>query len=343
MWCCSTPGRSIMRWNITASASASISARSRLSVLSHGHWDHGGGLLKAFELIQRGITAADDADLSASRHVRRAWRAPAGRRRAADGAAADARRTGDGGRRTRGHRRATAPARRHVLSERRNTARDGVRNRPAQPGPAQCEWRLGTRPVDHGRALPRRRGEGQGRRRVHRMLACRRGERADPCARLLSGPKAVRGDGWLPSVRRNRALHSGDGARSDRLRPERDRARSLHRLARAEPTGADLRRRQPWCRLPWARSSHSEPRSPRREPCRTAVRRRHHAGRPARLDRVRKPDLRRGVGEPHDGHRLARTGDRRRAHRARRRPHGLRRLRARDVSRMPRRTCRASW
>ena len=48
-------------------------------------------------------------------------------------------------------------------------------------------------------------------------------------------------------------------------------------------------------------------------------------------------------GEPHDGHCVARSGDRRRAHRACGRPHGLRRLRARDASRMPRRMCRAFW
>ena len=40
------------------------------------------------------------------------------------------------------------------------------------------------------------------------------------------------------------------------FRPDRDRARSLHRLARAEPPGADLRRGRPWCRSPSARSSH---------------------------------------------------------------------------------------
>ena len=28
-------------------------------VLSHGHWDHGGGLLKAFELMQRGIARTE--------------------------------------------------------------------------------------------------------------------------------------------------------------------------------------------------------------------------------------------------------------------------------------------
>ena len=81
-------------------------------VLSHGHWDHGGGLLKAFELIRTAAPERRRADLSASRHVRRTRPAPAGRRRAADWPAADAGRT-DGRRcHARRHRYAAAPARR---------------------------------------------------------------------------------------------------------------------------------------------------------------------------------------------------------------------------------------
>ena len=63
-------------------------------VLSHGHWDHGGGLLKAFELIRAAAPRAKHPDLSASRHVRRARPAPAGWRRPALGTAADTGRTG---------------------------------------------------------------------------------------------------------------------------------------------------------------------------------------------------------------------------------------------------------
>ena len=40
-------------------------------MLSHGHWDHGGGLLKAFEMIRAAAPQRSDTDLSAPRHVRR--------------------------------------------------------------------------------------------------------------------------------------------------------------------------------------------------------------------------------------------------------------------------------
>ena len=53
----------------------------------------------------------------------------------------------------------------------------------------------------------------------------------------------------------------------------------------------------------------------------------HHAGRPARLGRVR-PDLRRRRRQPHDGRRGARPRDARRADRDHRGPDGIRRLRA---------------
>ena len=66
-------------------------------VLSHGHWDHGGGLLKAFELMRAAAPGrTTPIYLHPGMFAERGQRA-AGWRRAADGTAADARRIGAGG------------------------------------------------------------------------------------------------------------------------------------------------------------------------------------------------------------------------------------------------------
>ena len=150
-------------------------------VLSHGHWDHGGGLLKAFELIR-----AAAPQRSTPVYLHPGMFAERGQRQPDGGVLPSALlptpdELTQRGCRTECHRQAAAPARRDILSERRDTARDDIRDGAAQPGPPQRERRLGTRSADHGRALPRSRGKGQGHRRVHRVLARRRGER--PAAR----------------------------------------------------------------------------------------------------------------------------------------------------------------
>ena len=56
----------------------------------------------------------------------------------------------------------------------------------------------------------------------------------------IPGREAARGDGRLPSVRPDRGDHPGDGARSRQLRARPDHSGALHRLARAERAGAGL-------------------------------------------------------------------------------------------------------
>ena len=66
------------------------------------------------------------------------------------------------------------------------------------------------------------------------------GEQALEIAETLVQSEALRGYGRLPSVGRDRALHSGYGARPGHVQPECDRTGSLHGLARTEPTGAHV-------------------------------------------------------------------------------------------------------
>ena len=187
MSCCSTPARSITRWSINGTRLGIDFGAIEAVVLSHGHWDHAGGLLKAFELMRAAAPGRARADLPASRHVRRARPAQPDGGILPMAAGADTGRTGTGRRRS-----PRSPTSRNSCSTAcsivsgeipRVTAYEtGLANQVRRT--ASGDWEAG--PAADGRALPRRRGEGQGRRRVHRVLACRRGECADARARLLS-------------------------------------------------------------------------------------------------------------------------------------------------------------
>ena len=83
---------------------------------------------------------------------------------------------------------------------------------------------------------------GKGARCLLRLLACRHRQRARLCPRDLPRGAAARGDRRFPSLRRQREDHPRDRRRFRPLRPRLDPARPLHRLARGGRAGARLRR-----------------------------------------------------------------------------------------------------
>ncbi len=92
------------------------------AMLSHGHWDHAGGLPRAAQHDRAGQWRPQRAAVPASRHVPPARHAPAGWRRAADGTDPDAGGMGAARCRTGGDRRAADLPGRPVLRQRRNPA-----------------------------------------------------------------------------------------------------------------------------------------------------------------------------------------------------------------------------
>ena len=104
-------------------------------VLSHGHWDHAGGMLRALEMIAAAQWRPRGADLHASRHVPQPRDEGGGRLDASVRGRAEplAARTARGPRRSR--HRAAAAAGRPVLRQRRDPARHRIRARAAGPVP----------------------------------------------------------------------------------------------------------------------------------------------------------------------------------------------------------------
>ena len=127
-------------------------------VLSHGHWDHGGGLLAAVEAVaarRRGRAGADASctracSASAARSARTACCS-------SQEPAADTRAAGRRRRPRREHARAADGRRRPLPRQRRDPARDALRDGAARPRAARRRRAdVGARPAHHGRALRRR-------------------------------------------------------------------------------------------------------------------------------------------------------------------------------------------
>ena len=213
-------------------------------VLSHGHWDHAGGLLAAFDLIH---TANGGRTVPCHLHpgmfAERGMRQPDGgvfpmdfiptpETLAAHGATPVV------------SAEPQAPLDGTFYLSGEIPRRTAVRTRPARPGAPDRGRTLGARPAADGRTLPRRPRARQGGGRVLRLLPRRHRQRAARRARGLPGRDAACGDGGLPSLGRERGDHSRNGARPRRLRPRGHRPRPLHRLARGECAGTRLWRRR---------------------------------------------------------------------------------------------------
>ena len=135
------------------------------------------------------------------------------------------------------------PARRHVLPERRDTRvttyETGLRNQVRRT--AHGEWEPDPLIMDERFLAVAVKDKG-----IVVFTACSHAGVVNVLTHARQcfpdrGLYAVMGGFHLSG--RNRALHSGNRARHRGLRPERDRTRPLHRLARAEQPRADLRRR----------------------------------------------------------------------------------------------------
>ena len=273
-------------------------------VLSHGHWDHGGGLLKAFELMRdRGArtqryrsSCTPACSPSVANASRMAACCPTALLPTPDELA-------DAGADAGGHPRAAVPARWHVLPERRDTARDDIRDglRNQVRRTAHGEWEPDPLIMDERFLAVAVKDKG-----IVVFTACSHAG----VVNVLTHARECFPDQKLYAVMGGFHL-SGE---TERCIPEtvRDIASfGLSVIAPGHCTGwralnslvQTCGEETPWCRSLSARSSPSDPRRPLRESCRPAVRCRCDAGRAAHLGRVRKPDLRRGGGEPHDGHR----------------------------------------
>ena len=123
-------------------------------VLSHGHWDHAGGLLAALELI-RDAGGGEGREIPFHVHPGRARASKRPEARPVPGHP----RTGH----TRPQRsvggeldRGAAHPRRALLRERRDPPRHLLRDRIRRPHVTFRRREVGARPPDHGRAIPSR-------------------------------------------------------------------------------------------------------------------------------------------------------------------------------------------
>ena len=140
-------------------------------VLSHGHWDHGGAMLRALQLIRdrnggREIPFYVHPEMFRTRAIKQ----PNGTMRLMEDVPSVDALTNEGA--MVGHNRGAGPPGRHGLRQRRGPTCHLLRDRSSRPAPqAARRLRMGVGRVDHGRALLAV-NVRQGPRRPHRVLAC---------------------------------------------------------------------------------------------------------------------------------------------------------------------------
>ena len=210
-------------------------------VLSHGHWDHAGGLLAAVESIARSRGSKSfTCYVHPGMFRQRATKRPDGQLYVNE-LVPDPERLSAAGAKVINTRepQSVADGAFYVSGEipRVTSYEAGVPNHLTRSADGNV---VGAGSPHHGRAIRLGSRQGQGPVRVLGLFARRADQRPDACPVGVPLGSALRRDGWSASLGNKREGDSADRGRSQEVRVEAAGAGPLHRLESPEPDGAGV-------------------------------------------------------------------------------------------------------